>query len=318
MIITRSPIRVSFVGGGSDFPKYFRENGGAVLSTTINKYVYVTCRHLPPYFDHKYRILWSFIENVKEIDEIQNHIVRECLKFMKCKDGLEIHYDGDVPARSGLGSSSSFTVGLLNALYKLNGIHKTKMQLAKDAIYVEQELVRDNCGCQDQIASAVGGFNKITFGNDIQVHSVSYPEELESWLMLIYTGQPRSSSEIAKTYQFNPTEMKEMCKMVDDGVKILGNKDIIGFGKLLDEAWRLKKTLSSLISSKRIDELYDDAKKNGAIGGKLCGSGSSGFLLLVADPEKQEKIKESLYPYLYVPIAFEDKGSEVIFDNGND
>jgi len=318
VIIVRSPLRVSFIGGGSDFPQYFKEYGGAVLSTTINKYIYITCRHLPPYFDHKYRILWSYIENVKDINEIQNHIVRECLRYLKCRDGLEIHYDGDVPARSGLGSSSAFTVGLLNTLYKLKGIRKTKMQLAKDAIYVEQELVKDNCGCQDQVASATGGFNKITFDDDIRVHSVCYPEELESWVMLIYTGQPRNSSDIVKTYKFNPTEMKEMCRLVDDGVNILGNKDIIGFGKLLDEAWQLKKGLSPLITNKRIDELYADAKKQGAIGGKLCGSGSSGFLLLVADPEKQEKIKKTLCPYLYVPITFEDKGSEVVFDNGND
>jgi len=324
MIISRTPFRISFFGGGTDYREWFEENGGTVLATTIDKYCYITCRYLPPFFKHKSRIIYSKTEQVKNIDGIQHPSVRETLRFMNIKKGVEIHHDGDLPARTGLGSSSSFTVGLLHALYALKGIMPSKMQLAKDAIYIEQEMIKENVGCQDQALAAVGGFNKIEFGgsNHLNVRAITISKErielLQDHLMLFYSGLSRTASEIAgeqiKNIPRKKKELKTMYKMVDEAINILnGNDNLTAFGKLLDESWKLKRGLSDKISTSYIDSIYDAALSSGAIGGKLLGAGGGGFVLFFVDPKNQPKLKEKLKSLLYVPFRFESLGSQIIF-----
>lgn len=323
MIISRTPFRISFFGGGTDYPAWYKENKGAVLATTINKYCYINCRYLPPFFEHKHRIVYSLIESVKNTSEIRHPAVRACLKFMKINDGVEIHHDGDLPARSGLGSSSAFTVGLLNTLYALKGQMATKRQLAHNAIYVEQELIKENVGCQDQTLASFGGFNRIEFGGDHHTHvkhitiGQNKISELQSYLMLFFTGLSRTASDVAAE-QINNTpkkkkELESMYQMVDEAIDILNGKKIEDFGKLLHESWKVKKSLSRKISSEHIDDIYDTAKKYGAIGGKLLGAGGGGFILLFAPPQMQPKIKEKLKNLLWVPFSFENLGSQIIF-----
>jgi D-glycero-alpha-D-manno-heptose-7-phosphate kinase len=323
MIITRTPFRISFFGGGTDYPLWYRQNKGAVLTTTIDKYCYISVRHLPPFFEHKHRIVYSLIEMVKEIDEIKHPAVRGILKYLNIDFGLEIHHDGDLPARTGLGSSSSFTVGLLNALYALLGKMKSKEELAKEAIYVEQNVLKENVGCQDQIEVAFGGLNKITFlpDDNFIVEPLILPpgkkEEFGKHLLLYFTGISRYASEVAKEQLENiekkKYELKILHQMVEDGIKILiGNSDLRDFGKLLDEAWQLKRSLSNKISNPVIDEIYERAKKIGVIGGKLLGAGGGGFMLFFAPPELHQKIKEEIKG-LFVPFKFENQGSQIIF-----
>lgn len=324
MIISRTPFRISFFGGGTDYREWFEENGGSVLATTIDKYCYITCRYLPPFFKHKFRIIYSKMEQVKSIDEIQHPSVRETLRFMNIKKGVEIHHDGDLPARTGLGSSSSFTVGLLHALYALKGIMPSKMQLAKDAIYIEQEMIKENVGCQDQALAAVGGFNKIEFGgsNHLNVRAITISKErielLQDHLVLFYSGLSRTASEIAgeqiKNIPRKKKELKTMYQMVDEAINILnGNDDLTAFGKLLDESWKLKRNLSDKISTSYIDNIYNVAINSGAIGGKLLGAGGGGFVLFFVDPKNQSKLKAKLKSLLYVPFRFENLGSQIIF-----
>jgi D-glycero-alpha-D-manno-heptose-7-phosphate kinase len=323
MIITRTPFRISFFGGGTDYPLWYRQNKGAVLTTTIDKYCYISVRHLPPFFEHKHRIVYSLIEAVKEVDEIKHPAVRGILKYLNIDFGLEIHHDGDLPARTGLGSSSSFTVGLLNALYALLGKMKSKEELAKEAIYVEQNVLKENVGCQDQIEVAFGGLNKITFlpDDNFIVEPIILPpgkkEDFEKHLLLYFTGISRYASEVAKEQLENMEkkkyELKILHQMVEDGIKILiGNSDLRDFGKLLDEAWQLKRSLSNKISNPVIDEIYERAKKIGVIGGKLLGAGGGGFMLFFAPPELHQKIKEEIKG-LFVPFKFETQGSQIIF-----
>ncbi|HOK57137.1 MAG TPA: kinase [bacterium] len=323
MVITRTPFRISFFGGGTDYPSWYRYNKGAVLTTSIDKYCYITCRYLPPFFEHKHRIVYSIIETVKEIDEIKHPAVRGVLKYLNIDFGVEIHHDGDLPARTGLGSSSSFTVGLLNALYALLGKMKSKEELAKEAIYVEQKILKENVGCQDQIEVAFGGLNKITFLPDDSfiVEPLILPpgkkEDFEKHLLLYFTGISRYASEIAseqiKNIENKKYELKILHEMVEEGIKILvGNSEIKEFGKLLDEAWRFKRSLSDKVSNPFIDEIYEKAKKAGAIGGKLLGAGGGGFMLLFAPPELHQKIKEEIKG-LFVPFKFENQGSQIIF-----
>jgi D-glycero-alpha-D-manno-heptose-7-phosphate kinase len=324
MIISRTPFRISFFGGGTDYPAYFEENRGAVLATTIDKYCYISCRYLPPFFPHRLRIVWSLIENVQTPDEIKHPAVRECLRFMKIKKGIEIHHDADLPARAGLGASSAFTVGLLNCLYALSGRMISKMQLAKDAIYVEQELIKENVGCQDQILASFGGFNLIEFdyNRDFRIHPVTLNKNrldlLCAHLMLIFTGISRDASEISseivqKVHQ-KKTELKAMHEMVYEGIKILNsNCDIKKFGELLHQSWKIKRNLTRKISNPFIDEIYETARKSGAVGGKILGAGGGGFMLLFADPALQPKIKSKLKKLLYVPFKFENLGSQIIF-----
>jgi len=324
MLIIRTPFRISFFGGGTDYPVWYKKNGGAVLGTTIDKYCYITCRYLPPFFEHKHRIVYSLAELVQDIDEIRHPSVRETLKFMGITEGVEIHHDGDLPARTGLGSSSAFTVGLLHGLYALKGVMPTKMQLAKDAIYVEQELIRENVGSQDQTLAAFGGLKHIYFTgeHDVQVEPVIMkPGRLESFqnhLMLFFTGFSRTASQIAEE-QIKETprknkELNEMYRMVDVAIDVLnGDDDICSFGELLHQSWQLKRSLSSKISTPYIDYLYDTAIKAGATGGKILGAGGGGFLLLFVKPELQDKVRESVPGLLRVPFKFENSGSQIIF-----
>ena len=325
MIITRTPFRVSFFGGGTDFPAWYKEHGGAVLSTTIDKYCYVHCRKLPPFFDNKHKIVFfSKQEAFNEIDEIQHPAVREVYRFMNVTDGLVMQHDGDLPSHSGLGSSSAFTVGLLNALYALQGKMINKKQLAFEAIHVEQEMIQEAVGSQDQIAAAFGGFNKITFSsNNIEVNPITINNEkklyLQNQLMLFFTGFARFAVEIEKDklkqLDKKKCELRAMTRLVDSAVDIL-NDDIDGyddFGRLLHETWLLKKSLSEKVSSSQIDEIYLQGMSAGALGGKILGAGGGGFIIFYIDPEKQESLKSALSGLLHVPFRFDMLGSQVIY-----
>jgi D-glycero-alpha-D-manno-heptose-7-phosphate kinase len=324
MIISRTPFRISFFGGGTDYPAWFRQRGGAVLATTIDKYCYISCRYLPPFFEHKYRVVYSRIEDVKGISEIQHPSVKAVLSIMKCDRGLEIHHDGDLPARSGLGSSSSFTVGLINAIMALNGRYITKEQLAKDAIHIEQDVIRENVGSQDQISVAYGGFNRIGFNLDgtFDVVPVIIQRQkldaLEQHLMLFFTGLSRNASDIAKAQIDNlescEADLNRMREMVDEAIGILNTDggSIDDFGKLLHESWLRKRTLSDKISTPFIDEIYAAAREEGAIGGKILGAGGGGFLLLFVPPELQPKVKARLGKLIHVPFRFENSGSKIV------
>ena len=324
MIITRTPYRISFLGGGTDHPLWYEQNGGAVLSTSINKYCYISCRFLPPFFKHKHRIVYSKQENVNHINEIDHPSVRESMRHVGIKQGLEIHHDGDLPAMSGLGSSSSFTVGLLHALYGLKGEIKNKRQLALDAIHVEQNMIKENVGCQDQTIAAFGGFNKIDFGGDqkIAVTPITIPaertDEFQNHLLLFFTDFSRKASEIEseklKKFKDKNKELQALGAMVQGGIDILkGKGSLDGFGKLLNENWKLKRELASVVSSTKIDSIYDAGLKAGAIGGKLLGAGGGGFMLFFAPPEKHKKIKAKLNKFLNVPFKIEYSGSQIIY-----
>ncbi|OGX37688.1 MAG: kinase [Omnitrophica WOR_2 bacterium RIFCSPLOWO2_12_FULL_50_9] len=327
MIISRTPFRVSFFGGGTDYPGWFEGHQGAVLATTINKYCYISCRYLPPFFDHKSRIIYSKMEHVKKVSEIDHPAVREVLKFLRIRQGVEIHHDGDLPARTGLGSSSSFTVGLLNALYALKGVMPTKERLAREAIFVEQEKCLDNVGCQDQTLAAYGGFNLIEFGgkNHLQVRMVTIPEErlrrLQDHLLLYFTGFSRTASEVAKHQIQNiPNKKKElrlMYDMVFRALDILKGGELERFGRLLHESWKIKRELSDKVSTAHIDEIYETAMRAGALGGKLLGAGGGGFILFFVPPSRQKKFKERLKKLLWVPFVFENLGSQIIFYQPN-
>jgi D-glycero-alpha-D-manno-heptose-7-phosphate kinase len=325
MIISRTPFRISFFGGGTDYPVHYKKHGGAVLATSINKYCYITCRYLPPFFEHKHHIVYSKIEYPQEISDIDHPSVRECLRFMNIEKGIEIHHDGDLPARAGLGTSSSFTVGMLNALYALQGTMVTKRKLALDAINVEQNMIKENVGSQDQITAAFGGFNKIEFNGDeeFKVSPVILKKEkienLENHMMLFFTGLSRTASTVAKEQiKKTPEKKKELSRMtelVNEAIDILNSSDsdITEFGKLLHKNWMIKRKLTNKITNKDIDKIYKEAVKAGAIGGKLLGAGGGGFILFFVEPEKQEKVKIKLKNFLYVPIKFENLGSQIIY-----
>jgi D-glycero-alpha-D-manno-heptose-7-phosphate kinase len=325
MIISRTPFRISFFGGGTDYPVYYQENGGAVLATAINRYCYINLRYLPPFFEYNHRIVYRKIEMVNKIDEIQHLSVRECLRYMKVKNGLEIHHDGDLPARSGLGSSSSFTVGMLNALFALKGQLISKDYLAEAAIHVEQEMIRENVGSQDQTMAAFGGLNIVRFnsqqGKHLQVQPVCLKskklEEFQNHLMLFFTGIVRTASDLAgeqiKKTSKKKSELSEMYSMVDIAADILSNgRDIKDFGLLLHETWQLKRSLTDRISNNIIDEIYDKARNAGAIGGKILGAGGGGFILFFVEQERQAQVKEAL-GLLHVPFNFEHEGSRIIY-----
>ncbi len=330
MIISRTPFRISFFGGGTDYPVWYKENRGAVLSTSIDKYCYITCRNLPPFFRYKHRIVYSNVEHTNTISEIQHPSVRHVLDFMHIDQGVEIHHDGDLPARTGIGSSSSFTVGMLNALYALKGEMVTKRQLALDAIHIEQDIIKENVGSQDQAIAAYGGFNKIEFGDsqEINIRPITLNsnkcQSLQDHLMLFFTGFPRNASDIAKEQMENThnkkNELNKMLEMVEKSIDILNGRDsnITDFGKLLHESWMIKRSLTSQISTPQIDKIYESALKAGAIGGKLLGAGGGGFILFFAEPDTQFKIKEKLKDLLYVPFKFENLGSQIIYYDSQD
>lgn len=322
MIISRTPFRLSFFGGGWDFPVFYHEQPVSVLSTSIDKYCYVNCRYLPPFFAYNYRIRYRKNEDTATINEIKHPTVRECLKFMNIKRGVEIQHNADLPAMSGLGSSSAFTVGLLHALNALNGKMIGKQKLALDAIHVEQDLMKDIVGSQDQTITAYGGFNKITFnGNDISVNPVIVSQDnlelLQSHLMLFFTGFTRLSSKVASTTLKNTRDKKddlnEMVAMVDSAIQSL-SANIMDFGILLRESWKIKRSLAKNISNQHIDDIFDIAMKNGAIGGKLLGAGGGGFVLFFVEPHLQQGLRNSL-GLLHVPFRFDNTGSQIIYYN---
>lgn len=324
MIITSTPFRISFFGGGTDYPAWYQEHGGAVLATTIDKYCHITCRHLPPFFEHKHRIVYSNIEMVRHINEIKHPAVRAILDWSGCEKGLEIHHDGDLPARSGLGSSSSFTVGLLHALAALDGKFVTKEDLAKNAIHVEQQVIQENVGSQDQISAAFGGFNRIEFkqNDTFQVNPVILKkqrlQEFHSHLMLCFTGFSRIASEVAKSkienFRQRETELTRMGEMVNEAIQILHSADtpIVEFGKLLHQSWLYKRSLSDKVSTPEIDAIYDGAMQAGATGGKILGAGGGGFLLLFVKPQLQPQVRKRLSHLIHVPFEFENFGSRVV------
>lgn len=324
MIICRTPFRISFFGGGTDYPEWYRKHGGAVLATTIDKYCYITCRHLPPFFEHKIRLVYSEMENCQRVDEIAHPAVREVLRFLKMDCGLEVHHDADLPARSGMGSSSAFTVGLLHALYALRGYMPTKQQLAMESIHIEQDRLKETVGSQDQVLAAYGGFNHIVFPptGEIAVRPMTIPQErvreLNSHLMLFYTGIRRMASEIADSYVHDidsiERQLRMMMDFVDESISILNSdREMIGFGELLHEAWQAKRSLSSSVSNCQVDQMYDQAISAGAVGGKLTGAGGGGFLLLFVHPSRREKVRERLNKLIHVPFRFEFSGSQIIF-----
>lgn len=325
MIISRTPFRVSFFGGGTDYPAWYREHGGAVLSASINKYCYITCRYLPPFHAFKYLIRYYKREETQTIEEIQHPAVRACLKFMELEDGVDIVHHADVPARSGLGSSSTFTVGLLHALYALKHEMPSKRQLAVNAIHVEQDLIHESVGSQDQTSAAFGGFNRVDFGgvHEILVKPLILPpeklERLQQHVMLFFTGQARTASEIAKVQIENipnkKTDLRQMMQLTDQAeAALLDKRDRIDdFGRLLHEQWQIKRGMSSQITNSDIDAIYQAGMKAGALGGKLLGAGGGGFILFFASPEHQSAIKAALNSLLHVPVQFDFLGSQIVY-----
>ncbi|CAO3411524.1 D-glycero-alpha-D-manno-heptose 7-phosphate kinase (EC 2.7.1.168) [Azospirillum largimobile] len=324
MIISRTPFRISFFGGGTDYPAWYTNHGGRVISTTIDKYCYITCRNLPPFFDIRHRVVWSHIEGVHSIHEILHPAVREGLKFLGFTDngGVEIHHQGDLPARTGMGSSSSFAVGLILALKALRGESIDRCELARMAIALEQERLGDTVGSQDQIAAAYGGLNTIDFATDGSFSITplaiqpSVRSGLERSLMLFYTGLCRSASKVAADVVANipdrTLELHRMRALVDEAEQCLIQGDTDGFGALMDATWHLKRRLSPLVSNSTIDRIYDRAKSAGAVGGKLLGAGTSGFMLFHVPPDRQDDVCGELRELLHVPFRLEDTGATLL------
>ena len=324
MIITQTPFRMSFFGGGTDFPGFYREHGGAVLSTTFDKYCYVNVRHLPRFFDYTTELSYAKTERVTDVESIEHPAIREAMKMLDMHE-IRLTYEADLPARSGLGTSSSFAVGMLNAFYALKGKYADKRKLADDAIYLERVLCKESGGIQDQIAASFGGFNKISFNADGYTVSpvIISPERklrLNDNLMMFFTGFTRFSSELQKANDVSGTQEKRkrlsyMYELVDEAEQILVNnaRDLDDFGRLLDTTWRLKKGTGSSISTDSIDALYESGIAAGALGGKLLGAGGGGFLLFYVQPEKQEAVKKAMKNLMYIPFEFEDGGTKVIY-----
>jgi|SRR5688572_8153225 len=330
MILSRTPYRISFFGGGTDYPSWYRAHGGQVLATTINKYCYISARYLPPFFDHNFRVVYSRIENCQAIDDIEHPAVRECLRHVKFEQGLEIHHDGDLPARSGIGSSSAFVVGMLHALYALKGTMPTKERLAHEAIHIEQVQLKEVVGCQDQVMAAYGGSHRVDFlpSGEFRMTPLTLHrdrlEALNSHLMLFFTGIKRTATTIARSYASGTADverqLRTMGAMVDEALGILaGGSDLTSFGRLLHEGWLAKRSLSPHLSNPIVDGIYESARAAGAIGGKLIGAGGGGFMLLFARPSDHERIRERLRRLVHVPFRFEHEGSRIIFfDPGED
>ncbi|SJZ34605.1 D-glycero-alpha-D-manno-heptose-7-phosphate kinase [Trichlorobacter thiogenes] len=325
MIITRTPFRISFFGGGTDFPLWYRENGGSVLSTSIDKFCYVSLRKLPPFFDYRHKtVFFSKQEAFNNIDEIQHPSVRETYRFMEVQEGLVMQHDGDLPSHSGLGSSSAFTVGLLHALYALQGKMASKKRLALEAIHIEQDMIKEAVGSQDQVASAFGGLNRIEFSpQNIEVRPFTIAAEkssyLQSCLVLFFTGFARFAAQIEedKLRQLDNKkhELSLMQSIVDVASSVLDGdiEQYNEFGKLMHESWMLKKRLSSKVTTQFIDDVYEQGLRSGALGGKILGAGGGGFILFFVLPEHREKLVSDLSSLLYVPFRFDTLGSQVIY-----
>jgi D-glycero-alpha-D-manno-heptose-7-phosphate kinase len=324
MITTSTPLRISFFGGGTDYPVWYRESGGSVLSTTIDKSCFISCRWLPPFFEYHSRISYSKVENVSRNGEIQHPSVRGCLEYLGINEGIEIHHIADLPARTGLGTSSAFTVGLLLGLYALRNQMRDKHTLAREAIHVEQDLLKEAVGAQDQVSAAYGGFNLINFHTDGSIDvkrmltSKDRIAELEQNLALYFTGFSRIASEIAQEQlKVTPTKKQElntMQQMVSEAEEIVqnSNRSLNEFGRLMHESWQLKRSLTQKISNANIDEIYEAGLGAGALGGKLLGAGGGGFMLFFVPPEKREALRLRLKRLLCVPFKFSSKGSDVV------
>ena len=324
MIITRTPFRMSFFGGGTDMENYFKERKGAVLSTTIDKYCYVNVRHLPPFFDYTTEISYSKTERVKDINEIKHPAVRNAMNQLDMHQ-IRLTYEADLPARSGLGTSSSFAVGMLNAFYALKGKYVDKKRLADEAIYLERVLCNEAGGWQDQIAASFGGLNRINFSADGYevlpiIISPERKKKLNNNLLMFFTVFTRFSSDIQESNNKMNQKSKEevlskMYDLVDEAEEILTNKNrnLDDFGKLLDYSWQLKKQTGKAVSTSNIDVLYDRGIKAGALGGKLLGAGGGGFLVFYVQPEKQESLKNELKDLLYIPFEFENEGTRILY-----
>lgn len=324
MIISRTPFRVSFFGGGTDYPGWYRRHGGAVLATTIDKYCYLSCRYLPPFFDYRYRVVWSKVENRHRAADIEHPVVRCLIEHLGIDRGIEVHHVGDLPARSGMGSSSAFTVGLLHALHALGGRMVGRHELMTEAIHVEQELLGETVGSQDQASAAFGGLNRITFepSGRIQVAPLVLPEgraeELDGHLMLFYTGIVRTAATVASGYvgdlHGKRRHLRILGNLVDESLDLLaGGEPIAGFGELLDEAWQVKRGLGAGVSNAEVDSVYRRAREAGATGGKVLGAGGGGFLLLFVPTDRQAAVVEALGELVHVPFRFESSGSQIIF-----
>jgi D-glycero-alpha-D-manno-heptose-7-phosphate kinase len=324
MIICRTPFRLSFFGGGTDYPGWYRQHGGAVLAATLDKYCYLTCRYLPPFFEHRIRVVYRRIETCKTVDEISHPAVRATLRHLGIDRGVELHHDGDLPARSGMGSSSAFTVGLLHVLHALKGEMPTKAQLAQESIHIEQDVLRETVGSQDQVMAAYGGLRHVKFapGGEIECNPLVLPPgrvaELKAHLMLFYTGITRTAADVARSYvadiESRRRQLRILKELVDESIDILASgTDIRAFGDLLHETWEAKRSLSAQVSNAEIDALYGRAREAGALGGKLTGAGGGGFLLLFVPPEDQPAVLEALDDRIHVPFAFEPSGSQIVF-----
>jgi D-glycero-alpha-D-manno-heptose-7-phosphate kinase len=322
MIITRTPYRISLFGGGTDYPAWYKVHGGAVMSFAINKYCYISLRYLPQFFEHKYRFVYSLIENVQSLEEIKHPAIRGVLQYLKWTGGIEVHHDGDLPARSGIASSSAFTVGFLNALNALKGCVSSKYDLASLAIHIEQEVLGEAVGCQDQVIVSYGGINRIDFPKQgaFQVSPLVLDEgrikALESRLLLFFTGISRYSSDIAasqiSSIPKNEKQLTKIFDLVNQGILVLeSGSDIDLIGEILHESWMNKKELSPLISNPEIDSIYQGAMESGAIGGKLLGAGGGGFILFWAHPDNHERIIKKLRSYIHVPIKIDYEGSRL-------
>ena len=323
MIITKTPFRMSFFGGGTDMEEYFREYGGAVLSTTFDKYCYVNVRHLTRFFEYSTELSYSKTERVTNIDDIQHPAIKEAMKMLNMQE-IRLTYEADLPARSGLGTSSSFAVGMLNAFYALKGKYADKKKLADEAIYLERVLCNETGGWQDQIAAAFGGFNRINFGPDGYevlpvIISPERKRQLNDNLMMFFTGFTRFSSDIQKANNVSGTEekrakLKKMYKLVDEAEAVLTdkNRSLDDFGKLLDITWKLKRETGGTVSTGSIDELYEKGITAGALGGKLLGAGGGGFLVFYVQPDKQNSVREAMKDLMYIPFKFENCGTRVI------
>ena len=323
MIITKTPFRMSFFGGGTDMEDYFRENGGAVISTTFDKYCYVTVRHLPRFFDYTSELVYSKTERVTALQEIQHPAIRNAMEMLDMHE-LRLTYEADLPARSGLGTSSSFAVGMLNAFYALKGKYADKRKLADDAIYLERVLCQEAGGWQDQIAAAFGGFNRISFGSggyEVKpiIISPERKEQLNNNLLMFFTGFTRFSSDVQKANaagkQDKSALLREMYLLVDEAECILTDKsrDLDDFGRLLDRTWRLKRQTGSAVSTNSIDGLYEKGMKAGALGGKLLGAGGGGFLVFYVPQEYHAQVREAMSDLLYIPFRFENGGTQVVY-----
>lgn len=321
MIITQTPFRMSFFGGGTDFPDFYREHGGAVISTTFDKYCYVNVRHLPRFFAYSTELSYARTERVSRIEDIEHPAIREAMKYLDMHE-IRLTYEADLPARSGLGTSSSFAVGMLNAFYALKGKYADKRKLADEAIYLERTLCRESGGVQDQIAASFGGMNRINFNADgYTVNPIIISPERKSILnrnlMLFFTGFSRFSSDIQtaaeKNLESKKSQLLEMLSLVDEAEKILTSKtDLTEFGRLLDYTWRIKRGITDKVSTDSIDALYAKALSAGATGGKLLGAGGGGFLLFYVEPDQQKNVRKALEDFLYVPFEFENGGTRVI------